>query len=106
MNRPPVRIIRGWVPGDFAAWVPRPRTIVVDRDATITVTLIAHELGHVRQFEERGVFFYLAYLVGLIVSRFRYEDHWMEDAAREAETNPGMRLWAQEVMTRNNAARR
>lgn len=94
----PVRIKRGWVPGGKAAWVPKPRTIVLAEGVEPSVKLIAHELCHVQQYERLGYFFYLSYVIGWASAGFSYANNWMEREAVDCAKRYKMQSWARDLL--------
>jgi hypothetical protein len=74
----------------WKAWTIPPLGIFIREDVLSTPELIAHELEHWRQYEERGVFqFPIDY--GLEVMRYGYHQAPLEVQARAAE-HFGLRL--------------
>ena len=89
------------IPTWAAAQVLWPRTILVKQGVGLTVGLVAHELTHIEQLEDRGVLgFWLGYL--RLRMRYSYRDHPWEVAAREGANNTGRRAAARRVIARHN----
>lgn len=97
MNRVPVTVRVGWVPPRATAWVPCPRTIVVQRLEDLHERLVAHELKHVLQAEEHRPW-PLAYVWQWIRCGFSYVRMPFEVEARAAEHSPFERAWARDVL--------
>ena len=96
MKRVPVTITRAWVPPGFAAWVPKPRTIIVGHNVVLTQRLLAHELAHVLQAEEYR--WPSAYVWQWITTGFSYTRMPFEVEARAAEKNIWYLAWACDLM--------
>ncbi len=84
-----VPALGGWLSrrGGPAAAVALRRTIVVHPGVPITRTLLAHELAHVRQWEE-DLLFPLRYTLETL--RRGYVNNRYERAARAAESAPDL----------------
>ena len=92
----------GFVWPGYAAWVPNKNTIIIAKPEYATnERLITHELAHVKQHRQYGIWFYPAYILGFIRAGFNYKNNWMEKEARKAENNPQMRRWARKVIREN-----
>lgn len=75
------------------------RFILIPRHITPTVTLIAHELVHVDQFQTFGVARFLAkYLWSWARNGFRYSRIDFEREAYELESQLYYRAWAERVL--------
>ena len=96
MTRVPVTIRRAWVPPGFAAWVPKPRTIIVGHNVVLTQRLLAHEHAHVLQAEEYR--WPSAYVWQWITTGFSYTRMPFEVEARSAEKNIWYLAWACDLM--------
>jgi hypothetical protein len=97
-----VKIKVGFVWPGAVAWVPNGRTILV-RDSRLAqdVRLIAHELRHIEDARELGIWFIPTYIYEWIKADFSYALHPMEVAARRAERNPKYVEWAKKVIAAN-----
>lgn len=99
MTRVPVIIRRSrlpFFPRWVAAVVPRRRVVLVRVGVKLTLTLLAHELAHVRQAERHPWPF--AYATQWIASGFDYHGMPFEVEAREAESNAWYRAWARDLI--------
>jgi hypothetical protein len=71
--------------------------ILVKRGVPLTERLVAHELAHVLQWRALGVcrfiFHYLRFFL-----RHGYAGHPLEEAARQAETDPFYLTWAWKIL--------
>ncbi len=86
-------LIPGWARAQ-AWWT----VILVKRGVPLTEGLVAHELAHVLQWREFGVWgFMFAYL--RLFRRHGYEAHPLEMAARRAETDGFYLTWARRLLT-------
>lgn len=100
-KRVPVRVVRGWTPPGVLAWVPKPRTVIVGRKASLGPLLLAHELAHVIQWERFGWRFLPAYLAQWVRSGFHYGDMKFEHMANVAMYDPWYRSWASDLLSLN-----
>lgn len=98
MKRVPVRILRVpfLVPPTALAQVPWFRTILVRKDVSLGIRILAHELCHVDQWERYKLGMVVRYLTGL---RLGYWDNPLEVEARKAERNPDYISWAESILS-------
>lgn len=97
MKNPTIKIGFVW-PGS-AAWVPNANTILVRNENLATnQRLIAHELKHIKQARQLGMFFIPLYILRWVFAGFSYTNHPMERAARQAEDDHYYIQWAKEII--------
>jgi hypothetical protein len=74
-----------------AAAVTLRRTIVLDPDARLTTTLLAHELTHVRQWEQDRLF-PIRYALATLRHGYHHNPYEVEarSIARAADSSPGV----------------
>jgi hypothetical protein len=76
------RLIRTWfVPPTYLAWVPWPNTILYREP--FGAWELAHELGHVLQWQRLGWRFPFVYVWGMVRSRFSHAAHPLEVEAEQ-----------------------
>lgn len=101
MKRVPVQLrVTRLVPGGFAAWVPWPRTILLNRkyaNHPQLQAMIAHELNHVLQWEEYGWRFPFMYFRELLAGGYHGNDFEEEAYANDNESAE-MMAWAKLVI--------
>lgn len=92
-----IRFVESWLPGNTAAMVIWPETILVQKDHRLNRLELAHELRHIVQLRKRG---YLAYLFGyaFLWLRYGYQRHPWEVEAKEAMNDPHYLQWAQMIL--------
>jgi hypothetical protein len=98
---PPALPIRIYiVPWLIPAWARAQAwwtVILVKRGVPLTESLLAHELAHVLQWRDLGVWRFMYTYLRLFL-RHGYEAHPLELAARRAETDEFFLSWARQLL--------
>jgi hypothetical protein len=71
--------------------------ILVKRGVPLTESLLAHELAHVLQWRDLGVWRFMYRYLSFFL-RHGYQAHPLELAARRAETDEFYLTWAREIL--------